>query len=170
MAAGVGAAICWWQGDIRPARQLTFYFVVFFANTSSFLYATTRGKFLEWDRILDNLHLRGNEDVLDLGCGRGAVLTAVARRLATGRVTVRDFRELDVEDLLGRDTVPPDTELLLCQHLCDVSKHQCYARFDRGKSIGKKNGFTCHGGTSNPPYICLTMYPVKYSSFVFNPI
>ena len=32
--------------------------------------------------------------------------------LATGRVTVRDFRELDVEDLLGRDPVPPDTELL----------------------------------------------------------
>ena len=32
--------------------------------------------------------------------------------LATGRVTVRDFRELDVEDLLGRDPVVPDTELL----------------------------------------------------------
>ena len=32
--------------------------------------------------------------------------------LATGRVTVRDFLELDVEDLLGRDPVPPDTELL----------------------------------------------------------
>ena len=32
--------------------------------------------------------------------------------LATGRVTVQDFRELDVEDLLGRDAVPPDTELL----------------------------------------------------------
>jgi FlaA1/EpsC-like NDP-sugar epimerase len=32
--------------------------------------------------------------------------------LATGRVTVRDFRELDVEDLLGRDPVPPDSELL----------------------------------------------------------
>ena len=32
--------------------------------------------------------------------------------LATGRVTVRDFRELDVEDLLGRDAVPPDTQLL----------------------------------------------------------
>lgn len=32
--------------------------------------------------------------------------------LASGRVTVNDFRELDVEDLLGRDPVPPDTELL----------------------------------------------------------
>jgi FlaA1/EpsC-like NDP-sugar epimerase len=32
--------------------------------------------------------------------------------LASGRVTVRDFRELDVEDLLGRDPVPPNADLL----------------------------------------------------------
>ena len=32
--------------------------------------------------------------------------------LASGRVTVQDFRELDVEDLLGRAPVPPDAALL----------------------------------------------------------
>lgn len=32
--------------------------------------------------------------------------------LASGRVTVRDFRELDAEDLLGRTPVPPDADLL----------------------------------------------------------
>jgi len=32
--------------------------------------------------------------------------------LANGRVTVQDFLELDVEDLLGRDPVPPDMALL----------------------------------------------------------
>lgn len=32
--------------------------------------------------------------------------------LASGRVTVQDFHELDVEDLLGRDPVPPDVGLL----------------------------------------------------------
>ena len=32
--------------------------------------------------------------------------------LASGRVTVQDFRELDIEDLLGRDTVPPNKALL----------------------------------------------------------
>lgn len=32
--------------------------------------------------------------------------------LASGRVTVQDFRELDIEDLLGREPVPPNTELL----------------------------------------------------------
>ncbi len=32
--------------------------------------------------------------------------------LATGRVTVQDFKELDIEDLLGRDPVPPNTDLM----------------------------------------------------------
>ncbi len=32
--------------------------------------------------------------------------------LASGRVTVQDFKELDIEDLLGRDPVPPDAGLL----------------------------------------------------------
>src|ERR1035438_9132335 len=91
VAAGLGATISWWQGLIRPAMQMTLYFVFFLANTSSFLYTTRRGKFLEWDRILDHLHLRGDEGVLDMGCGRGAVLTAVARRLTTGRVTGVDI-------------------------------------------------------------------------------
>lgn len=91
LATGLGAAISWRQGLIRLATLMTFYFVFFLANTSSFLYTTRRGKFLEWDRILDHLHLRGDEAVLDMGCGRGAVLTAVARRLTTGRVTGVDI-------------------------------------------------------------------------------
>ncbi len=32
--------------------------------------------------------------------------------LASGRVTVQDFKELEIEDLLGRDPVPPNTTLL----------------------------------------------------------
>ena len=91
VAAGLGATICWREGDIRPAVQMTLYCVFFLATTSSFLYTTRRGKFLEWQRILDDLHLRGEEEVLDMGCGRGAVLTAVARRLTTGRVTGVDI-------------------------------------------------------------------------------
>ena len=37
--------------------------------------------------------------------------------LASGRISVQDFRELDVEDLLGRAPVQPDTALL-AGHLC----------------------------------------------------
>jgi arsenite methyltransferase len=91
VAAGLGAGIFWRQGVVRPALQMTLYFIFFLANTSSFLYTTRHGKFVEWDRILDQLHLDGDEGVLDMGCGRGAVLTAVARRLTTGRVTGIDI-------------------------------------------------------------------------------
>ena len=71
-----------------PSRFILFFFL---ANAGSFFYTTRRGKFLEWERILDRLHLRGDEMVLDMGCGRGAVLTAVARRLTKGRVTGVDI-------------------------------------------------------------------------------
>ena len=91
IAAGLGATISWLEGELRLAVEMTLYCVFFSANTSSFLYTTRRGKFLEWDRILDRLHMRGDEDVLDMGCGRGAVLNAVARRLTAGRVTGIDI-------------------------------------------------------------------------------
>jgi len=48
------------------------------------LHASKRGKFIVWERVLDSLALRGDERILDLGCGRGAVLLAVARRLPEG--------------------------------------------------------------------------------------
>jgi SAM-dependent methyltransferase len=91
VATGLAAAMAWLHGPIRAAMPITFYFVFFLANTSSFYYTTRRGKFLEWNRILDGLRLRGDESVLDMGCGRGAVLTAVAHRLTTGRVTGVDI-------------------------------------------------------------------------------
>jgi arsenite methyltransferase len=91
VAAGICALILWWAGQIRPAIIWSCYFVFFSANTGSFLYTTRRGKFIEWNRILDCLALRGDEAVLDMGCGRGAILTAVASRLTTGRVTGVDI-------------------------------------------------------------------------------
>ena len=91
LAAGVGAAVALSQGALRVAAQMTLYLIFFLANVVSFAYTTRRGKFLEWERILDSLHLVGDERVLDMGCGRGAVLTAVARRLTTGGVTGVDI-------------------------------------------------------------------------------
>ena len=91
VASAVAAVFCWREGDTRSTVQMTAFTVFFLANTASFLYTTRRGKFVEWARILDRLHLRGDERVLDMGCGRGAVLTAVARRLTTGRVTGIDI-------------------------------------------------------------------------------
>jgi arsenite methyltransferase len=78
----------------QPGRLpwvLALYAAFFLGNALSFHYTTRRGKFEVWDGILDDLHLRGDERVLDMGCGRGAVLTAVARRLTNGRVTGVDL-------------------------------------------------------------------------------
>jgi arsenite methyltransferase len=91
IVSGLGALIAWWHMATRASANLTLYFVFFLADTASFFYTTQRGKFLEWERILDRVQLRGDERVLDLGCGRGAVLNAVARRLSTGLVTGVDI-------------------------------------------------------------------------------
>lgn len=53
--------------------------------------------------------------------------------LASGRVTIRDFQELDVEDLLGRAPVPPD-EALLARNLAD----KCVLVTGAGGSIGSE--------------------------------
>ncbi|HYV86170.1 MAG TPA: class I SAM-dependent methyltransferase [Patescibacteria group bacterium] len=90
--AGVLAGIVsWWTGNGHLAAMLGFYGAFFLANAACFFHTTTRGKLQVWDEILDALRLRGDERVLDMGCGRGAVLTAVARRLTTGRVTGIDL-------------------------------------------------------------------------------
>jgi SAM-dependent methyltransferase len=91
VASALLATLLWQKGPLRTAAQFTFFAVFFFLNGVSFFYTTRRGKFLEWEQILDGLHLRGDERVLDMGCGRGAVLTAVARRLTTGRVSGVDI-------------------------------------------------------------------------------
>jgi SAM-dependent methyltransferase len=49
------------------------------------LYASRRGKFVVWAELLDQLALRGDEQILDLGCGRGAVLLMAAQQLRRGR-------------------------------------------------------------------------------------
>src|SRR5262249_17544144 len=60
------------------------------------LYASRRGKFIIWADLLDQLTLRGDERILDIGCGRGAVLLMAAQRLTTGRavgVDLWNFRD-----------------------------------------------------------------------------
>jgi SAM-dependent methyltransferase len=57
------------------------------------------GKYAERERLVDLLNLKGNERVLDVGCGRGLVLNAVARRLRTGKAVGLDLWQ--VEDQSG---------------------------------------------------------------------
>lgn len=52
---------------------------------ASYLYSTGPGKRSVWYEILDELNLRGDEHMLDVGCGRGAVLMLAAHRLPRGK-------------------------------------------------------------------------------------
>jgi arsenite methyltransferase len=91
VATAIATGIFLWQGIPHTAKMMAVYCLFFAANASLFWHTTRRGKFIEWERMLDQLNLRGDEAVLDMGCGRGAVLTAVARRLKTGKVTGVDI-------------------------------------------------------------------------------
>jgi ubiquinone/menaquinone biosynthesis C-methylase UbiE len=111
IAGGIGAVIAWSNGAHRVAVQMTAYCLFFSASATSFFHTTTRGKFIEWERILDGLSLRGDERVLDMGCGRGAVLTAVARRLTTGRAVGVDIWSTHDQSGNARDVTIRNAEL-----------------------------------------------------------
>lgn len=80
----------------RAAAALAGASALQIAGTATwYIYATRAGKFVVWDRVLDELRLRGDETALDLGCGRGAVLLATAKRLPRGRAIGVDLWQAD---------------------------------------------------------------------------
>jgi SAM-dependent methyltransferase len=65
-------------------------------------YATRVGKFDAWAEQLTGLGLRGDERLLDLGCGRGAVLLTAAKLLPRGRAVGIDlWRPNQTGNLMG---------------------------------------------------------------------
>ena len=67
----------------------------------SYLYSTRRGKFEFWAELLAGQPLRGDEHVLDMGCGRGAILGMVAKIVSRGRAVGLDLWRS--EDQPGND-------------------------------------------------------------------
>ncbi len=88
----VGVACCLAAARWRPGRIVTAAAgAVLLANMGFFLHTTLRGKLRIWERELDRAGLAGSEQLLDLGCGRGAVLIEAARRLPAGRAVGADL-------------------------------------------------------------------------------
>jgi arsenite methyltransferase len=56
-----------------------------FLNAGIYIHTTRAGKFAVWADLLDALELKGDERLLDIGCGRGAVLLMAAQGLPRGR-------------------------------------------------------------------------------------
>jgi len=89
--AGYGTVILFARSWPWPAGLSLAIAVVFVLSAASFVWTTRRGKFIVWDELLDTLALRGDERLLDVGCGRGMVLILAAKRLPAGRAVGVDL-------------------------------------------------------------------------------
>ncbi|MFI2765306.1 class I SAM-dependent methyltransferase [Streptomyces echinatus] len=87
-----GTACCLAAGRWRPRRNaMATAGAVLLAGTGVYLHTTLHGKLRIWQRELDRAGLSGDERLLDLGCGRGAVLIEAARRLPRGQAVGVDL-------------------------------------------------------------------------------
>jgi arsenite methyltransferase len=84
-----------WFGEGRlalvRAGGLGFAALWLFLNAGVYVHTTRAGKFAVWAELLDGLKLQGDERLLDIGCGRGAVLLMAAQRLPRGRAVGVDL-------------------------------------------------------------------------------
>jgi len=65
--------------------------IVFLALGAYMVWSSRTAKLALRDEILDGLALRGDEKVLDVGCGLGLLAIGAAKRLKSGRVTGIDI-------------------------------------------------------------------------------
>jgi arsenite methyltransferase len=96
-AAGGLAALLYGLGLLHPLGVLLVAIALLILAVDLLLVAATMlwyskvGKLRQRDRLLDTLAWRGDERVLDVGCGRGLLLVGAAQRLTTGRASGVDL-------------------------------------------------------------------------------
>jgi len=92
LASGI-ALIIWRKNGLLVAVGFTIFFpgLIFFLEGWLMIFSSKVGKLRARDRLLDDLHLSGNETVLDVGCGRGLLLIGAAKRLANGKAVGLDL-------------------------------------------------------------------------------
>ena len=73
--------------------------VAFLATGAIMVWSSRVAKLALRDRILDSIALRGDEKILDVGCGRGLLLIGAAKRIKSGKATGVDI--WNPQDLSG---------------------------------------------------------------------
>jgi O-methyltransferase involved in polyketide biosynthesis/precorrin-6B methylase 2 len=89
------AAVCLARGRRRTAALVAAADAALITQVALCVHTSRRGKFEVWARILHGLSLRGDETLLDMGCGRGAVLLTAAKLLPAGRAIGVDLWRAD---------------------------------------------------------------------------
>ncbi|MCA9931744.1 MAG: class I SAM-dependent methyltransferase [Anaerolineales bacterium] len=79
---------------------------------SGFIFwSSRRGKFHMRDRVIAGLNLRGDEQLLDVGCGNGLLLIGAAQKLTTGTAVGVDLWRHDLESHNNRGSVLRNAKL-----------------------------------------------------------
>ncbi|MFM1651998.1 class I SAM-dependent methyltransferase [Brevibacillus sp. B_LB10_24] len=73
-----------WLG-VAIGMVLFIAFLILLIESLYMIWSSKVGKYRMREKLLDFIQLRGDELLLDAGCGRGLVLIAAARRLTTGK-------------------------------------------------------------------------------------
>ncbi|ULN53930.1 class I SAM-dependent methyltransferase [Mycolicibacillus parakoreensis] len=104
LAAAVSAVVLLFAGRVLAAVVGGVVALTLIGAGTSVLRYSRRGKFEVWARLLTALGLRGDERVLDLGCGRGAVLLAAAKLVPRGSAVGVDIWRPDQTGNCARAT------------------------------------------------------------------
>ncbi|UQX12801.1 hypothetical protein [Candidatus Mycobacterium methanotrophicum] len=108
VAAAVVAGLRLTTGRALPRLAAAALGVSLIAAGLSIWRLSRRAKFEVWARLLTGIGLRGDERMLDLGCGRGALLLTAAKLLPRGNPLQDNFAAM--EFLERCDLSPEDKE------------------------------------------------------------
>lgn len=99
-------------GELVMLTALSVLGILAFLVSGFIFWSSRRGKFHMRDRVIAGLALRGDEQVLDVGCGNGLLLIGAAQKLTSGTAVGVDIWDENLESHNSRDSVLHNAQLV----------------------------------------------------------